>query len=201
MQIAAFIINTTKSDLREVIDRHYIEGLSYFCLSGNNKPTVPDYCIRVNLQRPVNSVRDHDKLLKTEGFWDMWLDFDRVLVFQPDSGLLRNDIETFTKYDYVGAPWKFQNHGGNGGLSLRNPSVMAHICRNYSATTLPNEDVWFSNIMHTYGIGNLAPREVCADFSVEAIYRLGTFGYHDIESWLTEEQVETIKFQTNADTN
>jgi hypothetical protein len=142
----------------------------------------------------VNNFSDYNRILTTVEFWGNFLDYDRVLICQMDSGLLKKGIEDFLEWDYVGAPWKFQHHGGNGGLSIRNPKVMHEICKNnrYSLG-MAYEDVWFCNIM--YGKYDLAPRTVCEKFSVETIYRLGTLGYHNISGYLSSREVQNIMSQ------
>lgn len=149
---------------------------------------------------------EYNLTLTNPKFWEPLLEYDRVLIFQYDSMILRDGIEEFVKWDYVGAPWKFQKHGGNGGLSLRCPKTMLNLCMNHEwDQRLGNEDVWFSNLMYQFQISlskfncpchyNPAPREVCEKFSVESIFQLGTFGFHAIDAWLTPEQCEQIRIQ------
>lgn len=140
----------------------------------------------------VETLRDYNTLLTSTVFWDRFLTYDHVLIFQTDSMILKEGIENFYPYDYVGAPWKFQYHGGNGGLSLRSPKVMyetlMRIPYNYG---LGYEDVYFCNHMK----GKLAPRRVCEKFSVETIFQLDTLGYHAIENYLSKQQCDEIKNQ------
>jgi hypothetical protein len=142
----------------------------------------------------INNFGDYNSLLTSDWFWSHFLRYERVLICHCDSGLLRTGIEEFLEWDHVGAPWKFQQHGGNGGLSLRNPEVMHEICKNNTwALGRAYEDVWFSNIM--FGTYDLAPRSVCEKFSVETIYKLGTLGYHNIKGYLPPREVENIMSQ------
>ena len=140
----------------------------------------------------ISSLRDYNTLLTSTLFWDRFLSYDHVVIFQNDSKILKEGIEEFYEWDYVGAPWKFQYHGGNGGFSLRNPKVMyetlARVPYNHS---LGYEDVYFCNHMH----GNLAPRQVCERFSCETIYKLGTLAYHAIDNYLTKTECNEIRNQ------
>lgn len=72
----------------------------------------------------IKTVMDYNRLFLSEGFWKGLLQYKRVLIFQSDSEILRHGIEEFLQYDYVGAPWKINFRGGNGGLSIRNPAAM-----------------------------------------------------------------------------
>lgn len=149
----------------------------------------------VNLGFNFMTEHQYNDLLTSAEFWNK-LPYDKVLVFQTDSMLLREGIEEFLKWDYVGAPWKFQLHGGNGGLSLRTKSVMLDIISRFKFLRgyYGNEDIYFSNFI-LKSSHKIAPRSVCSKFSCETIFELGTLGYHAIEKHLTIEQVNQIKHQ------
>lgn len=138
------------------------------------------------------SLDDYNKLLAAPEFWQA-IPYEKVLIFQHDSLLLRKGIEEFLSYDYVGAAWQFQQHGGNGGLSLRTVKTMLQIINNnpYSVAQ-GNEDVYFCNHMHKHNM-NMAPREVCEKFSVESVFNPNPFGIHAIEKWLPPHQVVELK--------
>jgi hypothetical protein len=143
----------------------------------------------------VTTLRHYNSLITDPLFWNQLVRFERVLVFQNDSMILRDGIDEFLEYNYVGAPWKFQHKGGNGGFSLRNPKAMLKLCKEkpYSER-FGYEDVYFSN-----HIENVAPRNVCEKFSVETIFKLGTFAYHAIDNWLTKSECEQIRHQYESD--
>lgn len=142
----------------------------------------------------INNQHDYNKLLTSKRFWRVMP--DKVLIFQHDSMLLRTGIEEFLEWDYVGAPWKFQEHGGNGGLSIRDKKAMLHVIDSIEwSPQLGNEDVYFCNFLIAQSASKLAPREVCEKFSCESIFKLGTLGYHAIDKYLTPEQVTQIKCQ------
>lgn len=149
--------------------------------------------INVCFNFTVNSITRYNELLTNKEFWET-CPTENILIIQHDSALLKTGIEEFYQYDYVGAPWKFQQHGGNGGLSFRKKSAMLKVIENYPYNGIENEDVYFCNGLKFLEM-NLAPREVCEKFSCETIFKLGTFGYHAIEKYLTTEQCEQIKNQ------
>lgn len=136
----------------------------------------------------------YNTLLSGVEFWKQ-VPYDKILIFQTDSALLRKGIEDFLEWDYVGAPWTFQQHGGNGGLSLRSKAAMIEILKSHRNINNQNEDTFICNIMYNEKIGKLAPINICDKFSCEAIFKLCTLGYHDIGQWLTPEQCEQIKQQ------
>jgi hypothetical protein len=173
----------------------------FFYCSKNNIEFLREkfkHNLRVNffiMQEEIQTENDYNKLLTSESFWLTLNDYERVLIFQHDSEILRLGIEPFLQFDYVGAPWKFQNHGGNGGLSIRNPKAMIETIKRkpYRGQVLDgNEDVYFSNNLEVLGI---APREVCELFSCESIFKKGTFGVHAIDKWLTPLQSSILKIQ------
>ena len=146
-------------------------------------------------------------------FWKDYFDYDRVLIFQRDSGILREGIEEFFEYDYVGAPcYNFVRDQTiqNGGFSLRNPRVMEYICRlygwktdlqdlmvvgQYSSASFFAEDIFFCLRMIKHNAGKLAPLEISKKFSCESRFESGTLGYHNIEVYMTEDEVKTLKEQ------
>jgi hypothetical protein len=153
---------------------------------------LPDCSLYIDTS--VSSIKQYNELLTSLEFWNEFEE-DYILIIQHDSGILRTGIEEFYEWDYVGAPWKFQEHGGNGGLSWRSKEAMIW-CINQKpwGPSLGNEDVYFSNLLKDSPF-KLAPREVCERFSCESIYKEGTLGYHAIEKYLTPEQVTKIKTQ------
>lgn len=176
----------------------------------------PNFKAEFNRDKNVNvflltrkvDIDQYNNILTTPEFWDDHVKYDRVLIFQTDARILRAGIEEFYEWDYVGAEWKFPPWRGNGGLSLRNPKVMKHICEimKYDPSVHGQEDVYFCNIINgdnRYSqnfIGytmSLAPVNVCKKFSVESIFELGSLGCHAIEKYLTPEQCKEIYEQYN----
>lgn len=157
---------------------------------------LPGWDYKIVSDVVIKNWRDYNTLLTSVDFWKS-IPFEKVIIVQHDSGILRTGIDEFITWDYVGAPWCWQHQGGNGGFSLRTKIVMQFIVERYTWGGMRegNEDVWFCNLMHREGIGELAPRKVCSKFSVEGIYQLGTFGYHDPAKWLNSEQVDKIMTQ------
>ena len=192
---AAVIIETRNyARIPEIVEDHlkYLPGfeLVVYCSKNNIKHFDQFNCQKYFVN--VNNLSDYNRLMTSLNFWDKLKKFNRVLIFQTDSRILREGIDEFLGYSYIGAPWKFQDHGGNGGVSVRNPKTMIEIIKKTPYTPfLGFEDVYFSNHI-TEG---LAPREVCKKFSCETIFEMGTFAYHAIETHLNHEQVEKIKNQ------
>jgi hypothetical protein len=104
------------------------------------------------VEQRESPILSYNRLLYSEEFWLPLIKFNRILLFQTDSFLIRKFPAYFLKYDYVGAPWcssnkdlervmsspLFQNQSstmpqtafvGNGGLSLRNPLVSLECIR------------------------------------------------------------------------
>jgi len=186
-------------NISDLIDAHlkFLPGWDLVVFHGKyNKNNFTKYQCK-KYYAEVNSLRDYNTLMTSTYYWDKLLSYDRVLIFQTDSMILREGIEDFLPYDYIGAPWKFQSHGGNGGLSLRNPRVMYSILTKvpYNAS-LGYEDVYFCNHINMV-TGFLAPRSACSSFACETIFQLGTWGYHAIDNYLGHEEIKQIKNQYN----
>lgn len=194
MKIASVITETRPYDLKEIIERHikFLPEMDVVCFHYNN--SVNYDCIKHRLPHNITTLHQYNQLMTSEWFWDK-LDYDKALIFQNDSGILREGIEDFLEYSYVGAPWKFQELGGNGGFSLRDVRESQWIVKNKPYHPIKGyEDVYFCNEMLSQGM-NIAPRKVCEKFSCETIFKLGTFGYHAINNYLTKQQCDQIKNQ------
>jgi hypothetical protein len=206
--LSAAIVETRNINISEVflnhipylpLDTHYfLFTTSELKNKYNNelKNLNIDYTI-VEIELEDNSVHCYNLLLTDHGFkfWAHFTDYDRVLIFQSDSGLLRSGIEDFLEYDYIGAPYEYFPYVGNGGLSLRNPKIMMQICSNYDWKRDCGEDLHFTKIMTEHNIGKLAPIEEAKKFSVESIFELGTLGYHKPWYYLGEEKYKQIQTQ------
>jgi len=183
MKKGVILIENRKELIKPTLDKHL--------------PFIPQaWGLKIYDDVQVKSLNDYNKLLTSESFWES-VPFEKVLIIQNDSELLREGVNDFIQYDLVGAPWKWQEHGGNGGLSIRTKEAMLDIIKTtpYRNETLDGyEDVYFSNKMLN-SKWNLAPRQICSDFSCETIFQLGTLGLHAIDKYLTAEQCKQIRSQ------
>lgn len=171
----------------------------------NHKKYLPGWEIKWVNDPCIKSANDYNNLLTSVKFWSEYQHYEKVLIFQSDSGLLREGVEEFMEYDYVGAPWKknapwsrLDRAGGNGGLSLRCPKKALNLINRLPYDPrYGNEDVYFTHYLEKVG-GKVAPYEVCKKFSVETEYQLGTFGYHAIDKHLSPSQCDTILNQNGS---
>jgi len=176
-----------KDHMKHLPDDWFLHVFTY----DNSYIDYPHYRRKVMM----NSSSEYNELLTSRSFWRELLQYDRVLIFQQDSMLLRSGIEEFLEWDYVGAPWKAgapwarsDRVGGNGGLSLRSPKACMDLCLNKPwSPSMGNEDVYFSHY-----IKNPAPYEVCKRFSCETEVQLGTLGHHAAYKHLTSSQFKQV---------
>ena len=187
------ILVETRDIKFDPIKRHlpFLDGFEVmvFCSEDNSYLFREYETINVS----IKSLTEYNQLLASYDFWKQF-DYEKVLICQHDSGLLRDGIEDFYEWDYVGAPWWFQDWGGNGGLSLRTVKAMQDITINNNWTGF-NEDIFFTHVMHYSNMYKLAPRNICKQFSVESIFKLETLGYHSIERYFNTGEVEQILHQ------
>lgn len=129
-------------------------------------------------------------------FWKTLLKMgcEHALIFQIDTVLLKDTVDEFLEYDYIGAPWSGKWFGamniGNGGLSIRKVRTMKYIIENYPRAThtsygyykLQNEDIFFSYWLRIESQKNTNVKMPSVDtaslFSVEMIYNPDTCGLH-----------------------
>lgn len=176
--------------LREALERHtrFCDWPVLVLCSDKNRSEFKGYDKKII---KIEHISDYNRMFTSYEFWKS-IPFDKVLVCQYDSGLLREGIEEFLDWDYVGAPFWFRDWGGNGGLSLRTVRVMQEITEFAKWKGLNNEDVWFCDIMQYSKTYRMAPLEVNRKFSVESQFCLGTLGYHAIHKFFTPEQERQI---------
>ena len=195
-ELAAVIVDTRRLSLYQVITEHlfYLPKYTklYIFSSEDNRHLQEMLNCEFHVVE-INDIKGYNKLLKSKNFWNK-IKEENILIFQEDSRLLREGIEDFYKYDYVGAAWDFYPFVGNGGLSFRHKSAMLKVLEVCNPENDINEDVYFAwgcNVLKL----NLAPVHVANKFSCETQFNLGTLGYHAIEKYLSLEQVNEIKKQ------
>ena len=179
MRTAAVIIDNRKSErLQNIIDAH----MSF----------LPNWDLIHFDKLKIKHFQDYNNILTSNNFWRQ-LHYDKILIFQHDSMILRTGIEEFLDYNYVGAPWfasapwaRKDRAGGNGGISIRDVAQSEYLTRT-KQFKLGNEDVWF-----THNLPGVAPYEGCSRFSVETEFKLGTFAYHAIDKHLTRFECDKI---------
>jgi hypothetical protein len=201
-ELAAVIVDTRRLSLYQVITEHlfYLPKYTnlYIFSSEDNRHLQEMLNCEFHVVE-VNDIRGYNKLLKSKNFWNK-IKEENVLIFQEDSRLLREGIEDFYEYDYIGATWDFYPFVGNGGLSFRHKSAMLKVLEICNPENDINEDVYFAwgcNVLKL----NLAPVHVANKFSCETQFHLGTLGYHAIEKYLPLEKVNEIKKQYESITN
>jgi hypothetical protein len=125
------------------------------------------------------SIPEYNKLLTSQTFYHS-IPSETFIIFQTDSCLLRNGVEEFVMYDFIGAPWPHKNMDvGNGGFSLRNKSFCIKAIQMYEyIPTIMNEDEFFSlcgKKLHA----NIPHHTIASKFSCELTKTTQIpFGFH-----------------------
>jgi hypothetical protein len=141
--------------------------------------------------KPVTGMEEYAQLM-LKWTWPL-IDTEHALYVQWDGMATRPDLwdDEFLKYDYIGAPWPWQEEGrnvGNGGFSLRSRKLL-RICGFDSAIQLTKQEpVAEDNIIgqhnrayleFKYGI-KFAPTDVAKRFSFELGDYRESFGFHGL---------------------
>ena len=160
---------------------------------------------------------EYSKFLSSVEFWNL-CSGKKILIYQEDSLIFKNNIEDFYYFDYIGAPWPSnkndnKNGVGNGGLSLRTKDIMIKIINkiNIDKTTFnsdtleymkntnsfcPPEDVYFTKNMEDFNIGILADRHIASQFSTESIVNENSFAGHAF--WVCNPHWEKMLYKYNV---
>ena len=99
-----------------------------------------------------------------------------LLVFQPDGIFCANAPRTlndYLQYDWVGAPWsKTSDHGGNGGLSLRNVTRIIKVLEKEKRKIGDGalEDLWLTERLNRLPGAHMANATISKSFSVESVW-------------------------------
>ena len=160
--------------------------------------------VKVNVNNMTQS--EYSRFLTTMDFWNS-LQGEKILIYQEDSIIFKNNIQDFLQFDFIGAPFlkaanDTPNCVGNGGLSLRSKTKMLEIIQRFSPTEyrynsstleymnyvdlkFPPEDVYFSKCMQEQSIGIVANWDAAHDFSSESVFNSNSFGGHKF--WISCE--------------
>jgi len=187
---------------------------SHTIICGNlNHNLIVNICKRISSN--INIIKidvdnmsqsDYSKFLTTKEFWNL-LKGEKILIYQEDSIIFKNNINDFLEYDFIGAPFLKSSNDtpncvGNGGLSLRTKSKMIEVTRKFSAkeykynsSTLeymnyvdlefPPEDVYFSKCMQEHSVGVVANWDIAHNFSSEIVFNKNSFGAH--KCWISND--------------
>ena len=169
------------------------EFIQNICKNISNKIKV----IKTDFDNMMPS--QYSNFLTNLNFWNL-LTGKKILIYQEDSLIFKNNFNDFLHFDFIGAPWSLDNNDnkkcvGNGGLSLRTRDIMIKIIKTiniqntiFNTKTLeyikntnssfPPEDVYFTKNMEDFNIGNLADRENAYKFSTESLNNPESMGGH-----------------------
>jgi hypothetical protein len=138
------------------------------------------------------TIKDYNTLLCSEHFWNK-LDARKILIFQCDC-ILRYNLDKFTEYDYIGAPWINGDFliTGNGGLSIRDKEKTLKIIKKYprNLNSKINEDVYFSQYFSKENY-NIASSYNASLFSCES-YFSDSCGLHKSYHYLKPKQLKFL---------
>jgi hypothetical protein len=157
-------------------------GLQIFHSEGNEnyiKNIVRDWDNVVLTKMDIEDINKetHTELLKSIEFWEL-VEGEIILNFQIDSLLLRDNIEEFLDYDFIGAPWSKPKEGkfvGNGGLSIRNKLKTIEYLKKYENEKGVWEDIFFVKHLDDHQLPDIL---TAMKFSVEDIFYPHPVGIH-----------------------
>ena len=138
---------------------------------------IPNLTIK-NCKSPNLSPVAYSNYLTTVAFWGE-LPFEKILIFQTDTLLLRTGIQSYLSYDYIGAPWSWNRRVGNGGMSLRSKNAMITAIKENQRSKRHPEDLFFSNYFYRNPKRfKLAPFEIARSFSIESVFHPNPLAIH-----------------------
>jgi hypothetical protein len=166
-----------------------------------------------SLNNEIFDIDVYNDTMTDATLWEAMIEkgIKRCLVIQDDGFIVRPGVDAFLQYDYVGAPWKdtverqsLKSNGydlvGNGGLSLRNVSVMYQVCTEFreerrklfffNINRVP-EDVFF--VQHLQKLRSKLPKlDVANAFSSEEIINASSIGFHKVWMYHSADDVKSF---------
>lgn len=151
----------------------------------------------IKLEYDNIDINTYNNLLLSVSFWKLF-EGVKILLYQEDSIIFKNNINDFLIYDFIGAPFCLDINKtaiGNGGFSLRNKQLLIDILLNKNYENFLNiktkhlsgvildksaEDVFFGNVFFNYKIGKIPTINVASLFSSENVRNKDSLGAHQI---------------------
>ena len=155
------------------------------------------------------SPSEYSEMLTNLDFWNLF-EGEKILIYQEDAIIFKNNIEDFLFFDFIGAPFPKEqndtpNNVGNGGLSIRTKEIMKNVIQqqdvkstNFNSSTLeymknvglsfPPEDVYFTKCMQELKIGKIADLDTSFRFSSESVLNINSFAGHKF--WLSNKKLK-----------
>ncbi len=164
------------------------DGWSHTVICGNqNVDFMKNICSKISTNIKIIqlnydnvSIDEYNKLLLSSDFWNMFHG-EKLLIYQEDAFIFKNNISEFLHWDYIGAPFLHEIAPGlkvgNGGLSLRTKSKMLECLQNNVHNNI-NEDVFFAKTLFSKNPSFVANFESAKAFSTESIPNPNAFGGH-----------------------
>ena len=154
----------------------------------NNVVIVP--VLQGNPDRDEARAQYNDLLMET-AFYEL-LNFEHLFFVEMDSYLRKPIDETMFEYDYVAAPYGWDETSAGGGMSYRKRSVMLDICKNFRSKT-PMQDCYA--LEGVKALGYKMPEFMKGmEYVAESCYYVDPMGVHQWWTFFTvdEEHSELI---------
>ena len=145
-----------------------------------------------NIGKPNLSLIEYNNLYTSAKFWEILIQHgcEHALTFESDTVLLKDCIDDYLEYDYIGAPWA-KGSGicgplkvGNSGFCLRKPRKMLEIIQKYGnpmGFTANDNYFTFYNFKNK---NNVPSVDVAKTFGVESLFFNDPCGFH--KPWISE---------------
>lgn len=185
---------------QETYDRHFSPNATAPSTSAVWRSAVADGSIETRIVAPefnLTTRKGVNLYFSNPWLWEQLAPAEHVLVFQADSIVCANaqrTVDDFLEWDFIGAPLNDTRKIYNGGLSLRNRTMLLEVLNsgndwwtdwNTKGTEYGGhgEDVWMSILMRGQG-GHLPSIDEALQFSKQLPWHFKTpeqpTGYHRV---------------------
>jgi hypothetical protein len=126
------------------INYNYIKDI---CTNNLNNITIIPL-LKENPEREIARI-EYNNILKSYSFYEN-IPYEHIFIVEMDSYLRKPIDETIFQYDYVAAPYSWDETSSGGGMSYRKRSVMLNICKQY-ISDIPMQDCYALEGIKTLG--------------------------------------------------
>lgn len=185
----------------EVLGNHPIVFIAPEGRTFDYLPLGKKYTVETFDETYFNGIDGYNRLMLSPRFYERFLDYDYILIYQLDAFVFSDRLEEFCRlgYDYIGAPWSLGSGKkynlfltvGNGGFSLRRVEACIDVLKNYGGTI--NAPHLAEDFVFAY-LGKIKPDE----FKIALIGTASRFAVESLPARYCQKNENVLPFGCHA---
>lgn len=136
---------------------------------------------------PKQGIQEYNRLLKSAAFYES-LPGEHYVFFQVDSYLRKPIPKEWKSYDYIAAPYEWNEASVGGGLSYRKKKAMIHVCKE-TPDDVNDEDAFICKGIRALGY-SIPPFELGITYVAESCLYEDPIGVHQWWTFFFPKQTD-----------